>query len=125
MRAIILVVKALMILFGVIALYALFFAGKPDSLLRPLFPDPEMDAYVSLGASFLVFALGFIIFFQKDQSGFRRLVEINGDQIRKLRAAGRSEEEIVQSILAAMGSRSGYRHHMARKKLLLYMSEFE
>ena len=36
----------------------------------------------------------------------------------------KTDEEIADSILAAMGSISGYRHNMARKKLKIYLSEF-
>jgi hypothetical protein len=41
-----------------------------------------------------------------------------------LRNEGKNDEEIAASILAAMGSHGGYKHNMARKKLLIYLSEF-
>jgi hypothetical protein len=50
---------------------------------------------------------------------------MNGDRIRQLRKEGRPDEEIADSILAAMGSSSGYKHNMARKKLVVYLSQFE
>ena len=113
-----------MIAIGLIAMYALLNAGNPDSLLRPFLPDPGHDVYVAIISSVLVFILGFFVFFSRDQEGFRQLIEINGDKIRSMRRQGKTDEEIADSILAAMGSISGYRHNMARKKLKIYLSEF-
>jgi hypothetical protein len=114
-----------MILIGLVAMYSLLNAGNPDSLLRPLLPNPEDDFYVAVISSVLVFILGFFVFFARDREGFRRLVQLNADQIRKLRKQGKSDEEIADSILAAMGSTGGYRHNLARKKLLIYLAEFK
>jgi hypothetical protein len=47
------------------------------------------------------------------------------DQIHAARKNGKSNEEIADSILAAMGSTSGYRHNLARKKLVIALSEFK
>jgi hypothetical protein len=118
-------IYALMILIGLVAMYSLLNAGNPDSLLRPLLPNPEDDFYVAVISSVLVFILGFFVFFARDREGFRRLVQLNADQIRKLRKQGKSDEEIADSILAAMGSTGGYRHNLARKKLLIYLAEFK
>jgi hypothetical protein len=114
-----------MVVVGLVAMYSLLNAGNPDSLLRSIIPDPAHDVHVAVISSVLVFVFGFFVFFTRDREGFRRLVEINADQIRKLRKNGKSDEEIAGSILAAMGSYSGYRHNMARKKLVVYLSEFQ
>ena len=119
------VVYMLMIVIGLVAMYSLLNAGNPDSLLRPLFPDPKYDVYVAMVSSVLVFILGFFVFFSRDQESFRQLVQLNADKIRELREAGKKDEEIADSILQAMGSYGGYRHNMARKKLLIYLSEFK
>lgn len=119
------VVYALMVTVGLVALYAILNAGNPRSLLRPLFPDPAYDVHVALAASLAVFILGFVVFFNRDQEGFRRLIELNADRIRSMRRKGRDEGEIADAMLAAMGSSSGYRHRLARKKLLIYLSEFK
>ena len=50
---------------------------------------------------------------------------LNAEKIRQLRTEGKKDEEIADSILAAMGSYSGYKHNMAKKKLLLYLAEFQ
>ena len=118
------VIYVLMIIIGLVAMYSLLNAGNPNSLLRPFFPDPKYDLYVAMISSVLVFILGFFVFFSRDQESFRQLVALNAEKIRQLRTEGKKDEEIADAILAAMGSYSGYKHNMARKKLLIYLSEF-
>ena len=118
------IIYVLMVIIGLVAMYSLLNAGNPDSLLRPLFPDPKYDVYVAMVSSVLVFILGFFVFFSRDQESFRQLVQLNAEKIREQREAGKKDEEIADSILAAMGSHGGYKHKMARKKLLIYLSEF-
>ena len=114
-----------MIVIGLVAMYSLLNAGNPDSFLRLVITDPAHDVYVAVISSVLVFIFGFIVFFTRDSEGFRNLVQLNADQIRTLRKNGKNDEEIAASILAAMGSYSGYRHNMAHKKLVIYLSEFQ
>jgi hypothetical protein len=114
-----------MIIIGLVAMYSLLNAGNPNSLLRPFFPDSRYDLYIAIISSVLVFILGFFVFFSRDQESFRQLVELNSEKIRELREAGKNDEEIADSVLAAMGSHSGYKHNLARKKLLIYLSEFK
>jgi hypothetical protein len=114
-----------MVVVGLVAMYTLLNAGNPESLLRPIVPNPAHDVYVAVISSVLVFIFGFIVFFTRDQEGFRQLVQLNADQIRKMRKHGKSDEEIAGSILAAMGSYSGTKHNMACKKLVIYLSEFQ
>jgi predicted membrane channel-forming protein YqfA (hemolysin III family) len=124
-KSLLYIIYVLIIIIGLVAMYSLLNAGNPDSLLRPIFPDPKYDLYVAMISSVLVFILGFFVFFSRDQESFRQLVALNGVKIRELRKEGKNNEEIAASILAAMGSDSGYRHNMARKKLLIYLSEFK
>ena len=119
------IIYFLMVVIGLVAMYSLLNAGNPNSLLRPFFPNPKYDLYVAMVTSVLVFILGFFVFFSRDQESFRQLVELNADKIRTLRNEGENDEEIAASILAAMGSNSGYKHNLARKKLLIYLSEFK
>ena len=123
-KSLLYIIYVLIIIIGLVAMYSLLNAGNPDSLLRPIFPDPKYDLYVAMISSVLVFILGFFVFFSRDQESFRQLVALNAVKIRELRKEGKNNEEIAASILAAMGSDSGYRHNMARKKLLIYLSEF-
>lgn len=115
----------LLIAVGLVAMYSILNAGNPNSLLRPIFPDPAKDIYVAMGSSLFVFVLGFIVFFTRDSQGFRNLIEMNAERVREFRQQGKSNEEIADSILAAMGSRSGYKHNLARKKLIVYLSHFQ
>jgi hypothetical protein len=119
------VVYTLLIAIGLVAMYSLLNAGNPDSLLRFFSPDPSWDVYVAMASSLIVFVLGFVVFFNRDSEGFRNLIEMNGDRVRQMRGEGRSDEEIADSILAAMGSRSGYKHNLAKKKVVIYLAEFE
>jgi len=118
------IIYVLLITIGLVAMYSLLNAGNPDSLLRPIFPDPGYDLYVAMISSILVFILGFFVFFSRDQESFRQLVALNAEKIGAWRAAGKTDEEIADSILAAMGSHSGSRHSLTRTKLLIYLSEF-
>ena len=106
-------------------MYALLNAGNTNSLLRSVFPDPSIDVYVAVVSSLVVFVLGFVVFFDRDNQGFRNLVELNGYRVKQLRNEGRTDEEIADSILAAMGSTSGYKHNLAKKKLVIYLAEFK
>jgi len=110
---------------GLVAMYSLLNAGRPDSLLRLVIVDPGNDVYVAASSSFIVFVLGFFVFFSRDREGFRRILEMNAQRIRQLRRQGQSDEQIAASILAAMGSTGGRRHKMALRKLVAYLKEFE
>jgi uncharacterized protein YneF (UPF0154 family) len=114
-----------MVLIGLVAMYSLLNTGNPDSLLRPLIPNPQHDFYVAVISSLIVFVLGFFVFYSRDRESFQELIRLNADQIRAMRKRRKSDEEIADSMLAAIGSTSGYRHNLARKKLILYLSEFE
>jgi len=114
-----------MVLIGLVAMYSLLNAGNPNSLLRPIIPNPAHDVYVAVISSVLVFILGFFVFFSRDQEGFQQLIEINADKIRSLRKRKKTDAQIADSILAAMGSAGGYRHNLARKKLMAYLAGFK
>ena len=119
------IVYGLMAVVGLVAMYSLLNTGNPDSLLRPFIPDPQDDFYVAMVSSALVFVLGFFVFYSRDREGFRQLVKLNADRIRDFRRKGKSDDQIADAILAAMGSSSGYRHNLARKKLIVTLSEFK
>ena len=118
------IIYGLMILIGLVAMYSLLNTGNPDSLLRAIIPNPAHDLYVAVISSVLVFILGFFVFFSRDQEGFQQLIELNADRIRSMRKRKKTDAQIADSILAAMGSTGGYRHNMARKKLIAYLAGF-
>ena len=119
------IIYSLMILIGLVAMYSLLNTGNPDSLLRLIIANPAHDLYVAVISSVLVFILGFFVFFSRDQEGFQQLIELNADRIRSLRQRKKTDAQIADSILAAMGSTSGYRHNMAKKKLIAYLAGFK
>ena len=119
------IIYGLMIVIGLVAMYSLLNTGNPDSLLRPIIANPAHDVYVAVISSVLVFILGFFVFYSRDQEGFQQLIELNADRIRSLRKRKKTDSQIADSILAAMGSTGGYRHNMARKKLIAYLSGFK
>ena len=118
-------IHVLMVLIGLVAMYAILNAGNPKSLLRPLLPDPAHDLYAAMIASGAVFVLGFFVFFFRDREDFRQLIALNADRIRSLRRKGKEDGQIADSMLAALGSYNGYRHWLARKKLIVYLAEFQ
>ena len=124
-RAVLYTVYVLVVLVGLVAMYSLLNTGNPDSLLRPIIPNPAHDVYVAVISSVLVFILGFFVFFSRDQEGFQQLIELNADRIRSMRKRKKTDAQIADSILAAMGSTGGYRHNMARKKLIAYLAGFK
>ena len=121
----ILILIGAMILVGLLAMYTILNAGNPNSLLRPYLTNPTADVYIAMIASLIVFVLGFFIFFERDRKGFQELVRMNADQIKRLRADGQPDTAIADAILTAMGSTSGYRHNLARKKLLIALAEVD
>ena len=124
-KGIIYTVYVLIVLIGLVAMYTLLNVGNPGSLLRPLVPNPEHDFWIAIGCSMTVFVLGFVVFYNRDTEGFRQLIEMNADQIRSMRKRKKSDEQIADSMLAAMGSTSGYKHNLARKRLILYLEQFK
>jgi hypothetical protein len=118
-------VRVLICLVGALAAYALLTAGSTDSLLRRVFPDPSADVYVAAGASLTVFILGFFVFFARDQDHLSRFVAANAEKISGLRDQGLSDDQIADQMLAAAGSRGGYRHRLARRKLIVALAAFE
>jgi predicted membrane channel-forming protein YqfA (hemolysin III family) len=78
-------IYVLMVWIGLVAMYSLLNVGNPDSLLRPIIPNPAHDVYVAVISSVLVFILGFFVFFSRDQEGFQQLIELNADRIRSMR----------------------------------------
>ena len=115
----------LMVSVGLVAMYAILNAGNPESLLRRWVTNPGHDVYVAMLTSFIVFVLGFVVFFNRDREGFQNLIQLNANKIRQLRQTGSDDEAIAESILNAMGSRSGRKHALAKRKLVIYLAELK
>ena len=119
------IIYALIIVVGLMAMYTILNAGNPKSFWRLYFPESTSDIYLAMGLSVAVFILGFVVFYTRDREGFRHLIEMNADRIRGQRKKGKSDADIAESILSAMGSSSGYRHNMAKRKLIAYLTDFK
>ena len=124
-KGLIYTVYGLIVLVGLVAMYTLLNVGNPDSLLRVLVSNPEYDFWIAIGSSMTVFVLGFVVFYNRDSEGFRQLIEMNADQIRSMRKGRKTDDQIADSMLEAMGSTSGYKHNLARKRLILYLAQFK
>jgi hypothetical protein len=119
--------KTLWILLAVLLLlcfYAIFFAGNPNSLFRLLIEDPRYDVLITLVLGASIFAL-VVVLTATRQSALRHLLEINVDYIRELRRKGRSDGEIADSFLSELGSRGGFLHRLAKRRVLRYLSKLE
>ena len=90
------IVYILLVAVGLVAMYSILNAGNPNSLLRPIFPDPAKDIYVAMGSSLFVFVLGFVVFFNRDSEGFRNLIEMNAERIRQDRLQAHAIEAAEQ-----------------------------
>ena len=102
--------------------YAFVTTGQQDSLLRYFF-TPDLDVYFRIICSVLAFLILIALFFLRDRETFHFLVEAYSDQIKELRAQGKTNPEIADIILRAVGSRPGSRHNLARKKLIEYLAD--
>ncbi len=104
--------------------YVWFTIGDAGSLTRHLFKDPAADVPLLYGLSISMFLMGFFVFFLRDQSRYRALVEANAEKIRELRARNMEDDAIADAMLKALGSERGYRHRLARKKILALLRRF-
>lgn len=82
-------------------LYLIFNTGNPQSLIRPLVKDPGWDILITLIVSVTIMAIASFVFSpsrgSRDQ--IQLLLEANKGYIEKLRAKGKSDQEITESLL--------------------------
>jgi len=75
-----------------------------------------------MGGSLVVFFLGFLVFYFRQEEGFSQLLWLNRDRIRSLRKQGYSDDQIAEDLLSALGMKRGYRFKMTKKRLVLELS---
>ena len=119
------IVYILLVLIGLITFYALFNVGNPHSLFRLVVKTDAYDLYIAMGGSLLVFFLGFLLFYFRQQEGYSQLLWINKDRIRTLRNKGYTDEQIADDLLSALGINKGYRYKMMKKRLILELSNIK
>ena len=115
-------VYILLVLTGIITFYAIFNIGNPNSLFRLVIKSDRYDLYIIMGGSLIVFFLGFLVFYFRQQEGFTQLLWLNRDRIQTLRNQGFSDEQIAEDLLSALGMKRGYRYNMTKKRLMLELS---
>jgi hypothetical protein len=116
------VLWVLLAVFMVLAFYAIFNAGNPNSLFRLIVADPGYDVLITLILGGCVFVL-VIALTAGRKSSIRNLLEINIEYIQELRGKGRSDVEIAESFLTEMGSKGGLLHSLAKWRVLRYLSK--
>jgi ABC-type dipeptide/oligopeptide/nickel transport system permease component len=106
----------------VLAFYAIFNAGNPNSLFRLIVEDPGYDVLITLILGGCIFVLAIALTASR-KSTIQHLLEINKDYIQQLRSKGRSDVEIADSFLSEMGSKGGLLHGLAKRRVLRYLSK--
>ena len=122
MKVRLLIVYILLVLTGIVTFYAIFNIGNPNSLFRLVIKSDRYDLYIIMGGSLIVFFLGFLVFYFRQQEGFTQLLWLNRDRIQTLRNQGFSDEQIAEDLLSALGMKRGYRYNMTKKRLMLELS---
>ena len=112
----------LLAVFMVLAFYAIFNAGNPNSLFRLIVEDPGYDVLITLILGGCIFVLAIALTASR-KSTIQHLLEINKDYIQQLRSKGRSDVEIADSFLSEMGSKGGLLHGLAKRRVLRYLSK--
>jgi len=115
----------LIVVFGMVGLYAIFNVGNPHSLLRLFIKTDVYDIYIVMGVSLIVFFLGFLVFYFRQQEGYTNLLWANKDRIQSLRGKGYTDEQIAEDLLSALGMKKGYRYNLAKKRLVLELSSIK
>jgi len=116
-------IYAILIGFLCIALFYLIFTeGNPNSIFRYLIKNPSYDYLIALVLGLI---LSFIILSYRwltERVNFERIIQENIEFMRKLRKQKKNDDEIADSLLAALNIRKGIRYNMAKKKILYYLS---
>jgi hypothetical protein len=116
------VLWVLLAVFMVLAFYAIFNAGNPNSLFRLIVEDPGYDVLITLILGACIFVLAIALTAGRKNT-IQHLLEINKDYIYELRSKGRSDVEIADSFLSEMGSKGGLLHGLAKRRVLRYLSK--
>ncbi len=116
------IVYILLVSTGIVTFYAIFNIGNPHSLFRLVIKTDRYDLYIVMGGSLVVFFLGFLVFYFRQEEGFSQLLWLNRDRIRSLRKQGYSDDQIAEDLLSALGMKRGYRFKMTKKRLVLELS---
>ena len=118
-----LVMFILLGVFSLLAFYAIFNTGNPNSLFRLVVKDASYDLLITVGLGLSIGLLVILITATRERTSLTHLLEINTDYIRELRRKGKTDVEIADSFLRQMGSKQGLLHRLAKRRVLRYLSK--
>jgi len=105
--------------------YLIFWSGHPKYLLKYLYSDRRYDIYVIVGFGFLTSLVAFFSSWSNENKGYMKLLEMNKDYIRKLRKRGKSDEEIAEALLKALGRKKGIGYGYEKRKIIYFLSKLK
>jgi hypothetical protein len=111
--------------FMLFTLYSIFNTGNPNSLFRFIVKDPSYDLAVTVALAVSVGVLVILLTASREQNSLEHLLEINLEHIQRLRRKGRNDAEIADSFLREVGSRQGFLHSIAKRRVLRYLSKLK
>ncbi|MCF7929731.1 MAG: hypothetical protein K9L68_14035 [Spirochaetales bacterium] len=117
---------AILVVLMLPAFYMIFNTGNPNSLIRPLVPNPEYDFIVTLILTGGIAAVALILTSQGG-SKFDAMLKMNRGQIKKLKQQGRDNDFIAKDFLYNLGYREkkGFVYRMAYRKIIRYIEEMD
>ncbi len=90
----------------VIDFYMIFNAGNPNSLFRPLIPDPAYDVSVTVGLSILIVVISLVLGAGANENSLRNVLKRNEAHVLAMRAKGHDDWSIAVSFVNELGVRS-------------------
>ncbi len=109
----------------VVVFYLIFNAGNPNSFLRIIVKDPSYDVTITVVLSLFIVAISIFMASGKEDDPIKHMLEINKEQIRKLRSKGKSELEIADSFLKEVGVKKGMFYPFIRRRVVKYLSKID
>ena len=121
-----LVLYILMAIFMVPAFYMIFNAGNPQSFLRYIVRTTEYDLTITIGICMVVAALALILSTVRSKNSLEYMLDMNHEQIRKLRGTGKNDNFIAEDFLKILGAKNkGFLRNMAKRRVLRYLRKFK
>lgn len=115
-----------MAVFMVPAFYMIFNAGNPQSILRHIVPTTEYDLTITIGICMVVAALALTLSTVKSKNSLEYMLDMNHEQIHKLRGTGKNDNFIAEDFLKNLGAKpKGLLHDMAMRRVLRYLRKLK
>ena len=104
--------------------YLIFNVGNPNSLIRPLFPNPDFDLIVTLGVSAVIAFLSFFVFKERKVHPAVDMLQKNREHVMRLKAEGKSDREIADSFMTELEN-AGLASNRARSAVEKALKDME